>query len=126
MYFQGRIAVYHRSCLASRRTVSTTLPGLSALDDVSYGSRNRSSFEVFRVDANDGDISFRDLVARSIIHDFEIVTNCLLTLELGRQPHPDRVAIADWFGKLGEDFDPRHPYVVCLEQLLTGLSSRTK
>src|SRR5262249_47625463 len=50
---------------------------LSSLNDVSYDIRNRSGFEAFRSDANDSDISFRDLVARSIIQYFEIVSNRL-------------------------------------------------
>src|SRR5215831_10146691 len=106
--------------------VSTTLTWLSALDDASDGMGNRSGFEVFRIDANDSDISFCDLVARSIIQYFEIVSNRLLAFELGGQPHPNRVAVVDWFGKFGEDFDARHPYVICLEQFLPGLSSSTK
>jgi len=99
---------------------------LSSLNDVSYDIRNRSGFEAFRSDANDSDISFRDLVACSIIHHFEIVSNRLLAFELGGQPHPNRVAVGDWFGKLGEDLDARHPHVVCLEQFLPALPGRTK
>lgn len=124
--FRGRVKFYHRSYLGSSLMVSTTLTWLSTLNDVSYDIRNRSGFEAFRIDANDSDISFGDFVTRSIIHHFEIVSNRLLAFELGGQPHPNRVAVGDWFGELSEDLDTRHPYVVCLEQFLSALSSRPK
>ena len=99
---------------------------LRVLEDVSNCVRDRGGFEPFRVDANDSDISLGDLVVASIIHDLEIITDGLFALEFGRHPDSNRVAVANWFGKLREDFDARHPYLVCLKQLLPALSERTE
>src|SRR6516164_7172200 len=99
---------------------------LRVLDDVSNCIGDRGGFEPFRVDANDSDISVRNLVVASIIDDFEIITNGLFALDLRCQPDSNRVAVANRFRKLREDFDARHPYLISLKQLLPVLSSRTK
>ena len=111
---------------ALRRSERNLENSLRVLDDVSNGIRDRGGFEPLRVDANDSDISLRDLVVASIIHDLEIITDGLFAPQLRHHPDSNRVAVANWFGKLREDFDARHPYVVCLKQFLPALSNRTE
>jgi hypothetical protein len=96
------------------------------LDDVSNGIWDPRRFEAFRIDANDSDIAVRHFVAALIIHDFEIITDGLLAFELRRQPHPNRVPVANPFGKLCKDFDARHPDVIHLKHRLPWLSSAAK
>src|SRR5207248_7641129 len=98
----------------------------SILDHVSNGIRDPGRFEAFRIDANDGDISLRRFAAAFIIQDFEIITHGLLAFELRRQPHPNRMAVANPLGKLCKDFNARHPHVIRLKHRLPLLSTAAK